>query len=410
MRRLYGRDHLDHVLGTFGLILFFNEAVRLIWGPAGMNLALPMWLNTAVQVIPGIYYPAYRLSIIVVALAVAVFLYVLVMRTRIGMLIRAGASDREMVGALGVNIKLLSTLIFGIGAALAGLAGLMQAPILTAQIGMGENILIVTFVVIIIGGIGSIRGAFIASIFVGLTDTIGRAFLPDLLKLVLSHRRRLDRGPCPLVDADLSGDGGDPDRAARGPVPGVEQMIRDPRIALIAALLIFLALLPVYVHARRQQLPAQPVHAHHHPGARRDQPQSHPRLWRHGELRARRLHRNRRVCGRDSGEGRNSVRLHPMAARARRLGALRARDRRAVAAHARRLFHHDHARVRADALLRGGEPRPLRRRRRPDHLSPQPVRAAQPLQQDRLLLLVFRAAARGHFPGLRGWSIPASAW
>ncbi len=195
MRRLYGRDHLDHVLGTFGLILFFNEAVRLIWGPAGMNLALPMWLNTAVQVIPGIYYPAYRLSIIVVALAVAVFLYVLVMRTRIGMLIRAGASDREMVGALGVNIKLLSTLIFGIGAALAGLAGLMQAPILTAQIGMGENILIVTFVVIIIGGIGSVRGAFIASIFVGLTDTIGRAFLPDLLKLVLSPAGASTAGP-----------------------------------------------------------------------------------------------------------------------------------------------------------------------------------------------------------------------
>jgi len=195
MRRLYGRDHLDHVLGTFGLILFFNEAVRLIWGPAGMNLALPMWLNTAVQVIPGIYYPAYRLAIIVVALAVAAFLYALVMRTRIGMLIRAGASDREMVGALGVNIKLLSTLIFGIGAALAGLAGLMQAPILTAQIGMGENILIVTLVVIIIGGIGSIRGAFIASIFVGLTDTMGRAFLPDLLKMVLSQAAASTAGP-----------------------------------------------------------------------------------------------------------------------------------------------------------------------------------------------------------------------
>jgi branched-chain amino acid transport system permease protein len=195
MRRLYGRDHLDHVLGTFGLILFFNDAVRWIWGPAGMNLSLPMWLNTAVEVIPGIYYPAYRLSIIVVALAVAVFLYALVMRTRVGMLIRAGASDREMVGALGVNIKLLSTLIFGIGAALAGLAGLMQTPILTAQIGMGENILIVTFVVIIIGGVGSIRGAFIAAIFVGLTDTIGRAFLPDLLKLVLSPAGASTAGP-----------------------------------------------------------------------------------------------------------------------------------------------------------------------------------------------------------------------
>ncbi len=195
MRHLYGRDHLDHVLGTFGLILFFNEAVRLIWGPAGMNLAVPMWLNTAVEIIPGIFYPAYRLAIIVVALAVAVFLYALVMRTRIGMLIRAGASDREMVGALGVNIKLLSTLIFGIGAALAGLAGLMQAPILTAQIGMGENILIVTLVVIIIGGIGSIRGAFIASVFVGLTDTVGRAFLPDLLKLVLSQAAASTAGP-----------------------------------------------------------------------------------------------------------------------------------------------------------------------------------------------------------------------
>src|SRR5205085_11543117 len=160
MRRLYGRDHLDHVLGTFGLILFFNEAVRLIWGPAGMNLAPPAWLNGALEVIPGIYFPAYRLAIIVAALAVAIFLYLLVMRTRLGMLIRAGASDREMVGALGVNIKLLYTLVFGIGAALAGLAGLMQAPILTAQIGMGENILILAFVIIVIGGIGSIRGAF----------------------------------------------------------------------------------------------------------------------------------------------------------------------------------------------------------------------------------------------------------
>ena len=117
------------------------------------------------------------------------------MRTRIGMLIRAGASNREMVGALGVNIKLLSTLVFGIGAALAGLAGLMQAPILTAQIGMGENILIVAFVVIIIGGIGSIRGAFVAAIFVGLIDTVGRAFLPDLLKLVLSPAAASTGGP-----------------------------------------------------------------------------------------------------------------------------------------------------------------------------------------------------------------------
>jgi branched-chain amino acid transport system permease protein len=139
-----------------------------------------------VTILPGIHYPAYRLAIIVVALAVALLLYLGVMRTRIGMLIRAGASNREMIGALGINIKLLYTLVFGLGAALAGLAGLMQAPILTVQIGMGENILILAFVVIVIGGIGSIRGAFIAAIMIGLIDTLGRAFLPNLLRQVLS--------------------------------------------------------------------------------------------------------------------------------------------------------------------------------------------------------------------------------
>jgi branched-chain amino acid transport system permease protein len=187
MRRLYGRDHLDHVLGTFGLILFFNELVRLIWGPAGMSLPLPSWLLTSVPILPGISYSAYRLAMIVVTLGVAGFLYVLVMRTRIGMLIRAGASNREMVGALGVNIKLLYTLVFGLGAALAGLAGMMQAPILTVQIGMGENIIILAFVITVIGGIGSIRGALIGAIFVGVVDTLGRAYLPDLLRLVLSR-------------------------------------------------------------------------------------------------------------------------------------------------------------------------------------------------------------------------------
>ena len=188
LRRLYGRDHLDHVLGTFGLILFFNELVRIIWGPAGMSLPLPMWLIYPIEILPGLFYPTYRIAIILTALLVALFLYVLVMRTRLGMLIRAGASNREMTGALGVNINLLYTLVFGLGAALAGLAGLMQAPILTVQLGMGENILILAFVVIIIGGIGSIRGAFIAAVLVGLIDTIGRAFLPDILRLVLSSR------------------------------------------------------------------------------------------------------------------------------------------------------------------------------------------------------------------------------
>ncbi len=195
MRRLYGRDHLDHVLATFGLILFFNEAVRLIWGADGLSLSLPSWLLTPVQILPGISYSAYRLSMIVVTLAVAGFLYVLVMRTRIGMLIRAGASNREMVGALGVNIKLLFTLVFGLGAALAGLAGLMQAPILTVQIGMGENIIILAFVVTVIGGIGSVRGAFVSALLVGFIDTLGRSYLPDLMRMVLSTNAAATAAP-----------------------------------------------------------------------------------------------------------------------------------------------------------------------------------------------------------------------
>jgi branched-chain amino acid transport system permease protein len=195
IRPLYRRDHLDHVLGTFGLILFFNELVRLVWGPEGRTLSLPTQMLTAVQILPGVYYPIYRLVIILVTLAVAALLYGVVMRTRLGMLIRAGASNREMVGALGINIKLLYTIVFGLGAALAGFAGVMQAPILTVQIGMGENILILAFVVIIIGGIGSIRGAFVAAIIVGLIDTIGRAFLPDLLRHVLSTNAAQTLGP-----------------------------------------------------------------------------------------------------------------------------------------------------------------------------------------------------------------------
>ncbi|MCW5688864.1 MAG: branched-chain amino acid ABC transporter permease, partial [Pseudolabrys sp.] len=159
--------------------------VRLIWGPAGLALPLPGWLQQPISIL-GFQYSAYKFSIIVVSLIVAGGLYALVMRTRIGMLIRAGASNREMVGALGVNIKLLYTLVFGLGAALAGLAGLMQAPILTVQIGMGENILILAFVITVIGGIGSIRGALVAALLVGFIDTLGRSYLPDMLREVLS--------------------------------------------------------------------------------------------------------------------------------------------------------------------------------------------------------------------------------
>ena len=187
MRRLYRRDHLDHVLATFGLILFFNELVRAVWGPAGLGIAVPGWLSHTIELLPGMLYSAYRFAIIVVGLAVAIFLAVLVTRTRTGMWIRAGASNRTMIGTLGVNIQLLFTLVFAIGAALAALAGLMAAPIVTVQIGMGDNILILAFVIIVIGGIGSIKGAFIAAMTVGMIDTIGRAFLPNLLKTFLSN-------------------------------------------------------------------------------------------------------------------------------------------------------------------------------------------------------------------------------
>jgi branched-chain amino acid transport system permease protein len=186
MRRLYRRDHLDHVLATFGLILFFNELVRAVWGPAGFSIPVPSWLSHTIQLLPGMLYSAYRFAIIVVGLAVAIFLAYLVTRTRVGMWIRAGASNRTMIGALGVNVQLLFTLVFGLGSVLAALAGLMAAPIVTVQIGMGDNILILAFVIIVIGGIGSIKGAFIAAMMVGMIDTFGRAFLPDLLKSFLS--------------------------------------------------------------------------------------------------------------------------------------------------------------------------------------------------------------------------------
>ena len=186
MRRLYVRSHLDQVLATFGLILFFNELVRAAWGPAGKSIAVPAFLNRTIEILPGVPYPAYRFAIIVVGAVVALLLAWLVARTRIGMLIRAGASNRRMIGALGIDIELLFSLVFGLGAVLAGLAGLMAAPIASVKIGMGDDILILALVIIVIGGIGSIKGAFVAAMLVGQIDIGGRAFLPDLLKTFLS--------------------------------------------------------------------------------------------------------------------------------------------------------------------------------------------------------------------------------
>ncbi len=194
-RRLYARDHLDQVLATFGLILFFNEMVRIIWGSTALYATVPAFLAGQVEILPGAPYPAYRLAIIAVGLAVAALLYLLVGKTRLGMLIRAGAADRVMLGALGVNVKILYTLVFGLGAALAALAGLMAGPIFTVEAGMGENVLILAFVVIVIGGIGSIRGAFVAALLVGFVDTMGRAFLRPLLATVMTNAAADNAGP-----------------------------------------------------------------------------------------------------------------------------------------------------------------------------------------------------------------------
>lgn len=183
LRTLYTRNHLDQVLATFGLILFFNELTKIIWGPRALFLDVPEALSGTVEIIPGAPYPSFRLAIIAVGIIVALLLYVLITKTRLGMLIRASASNREIVAALGVNVKLLSTLVFGLGALLAGLAGAMTGPLLAVEVGMGEDVLILAFVVVIIGGIGSVRGAIVGAILVGMIDTLGRAYLPALLKL-----------------------------------------------------------------------------------------------------------------------------------------------------------------------------------------------------------------------------------
>jgi branched-chain amino acid transport system permease protein len=186
LRHLYAREHLDQVLATFGLIMFFNELTRMIWGRQPLFVEVPAPLATSIELLPGLPYPAYRLAVIGVGLLVAAALWLIFAKTRLGMQIRAGAVNREMIGALGVNIKLLYTLVFGMGALLAGLAGIMAAPILAVESGMGESILILTFVVIVIGGIGSIRGAVVGALLVGMVDTLGRAFLPAILRLVMA--------------------------------------------------------------------------------------------------------------------------------------------------------------------------------------------------------------------------------
>jgi branched-chain amino acid transport system permease protein len=192
--RLYRRDHLDHVLATFGLGMFFNELVRMVWGPQPLFVQVPQVLEGTVDLL-GFSYSAYRFAIIVVGLVVAVGSHLLIHKTRLGMLIRAGAQYPQLVSALGVNIGLLNAVLFGLGAMLAGVAGAMAGPVLSVQSGMGDPVLITTLVVIVIGGIGSVKGALYAAMIVGVVDTFGRVLLPVLLRQIAERSIADAAGP-----------------------------------------------------------------------------------------------------------------------------------------------------------------------------------------------------------------------
>ena len=195
VRHLYHRDHLAQVLATCAVILIADDRVKMIWGPAPLMLNAPPSLAGPVELVLGFYYPAYRLLIIGVGLLCAVGLYLLVTRTRAGMLVRAGASNREMAAVMGVRVSRLFAAIFVLGAALCAVAGALLGPVLAVEVGMGENILILALVVIVIGGIGSIRGALVGALLVGIVDTAGRAFLPTLLNAFLPLNVAANLGP-----------------------------------------------------------------------------------------------------------------------------------------------------------------------------------------------------------------------
>ena len=186
IRRLYKRDHLDQVLATYALILIFSEGTRWLFGSFPLYLDVPDFLSGPISLFGLLDYSSYRLFIIFVGLLVAAGLYLLISKTRLGMRIRAGASDREMIAALGVDIRTLYTLVFALGAGLAGLAGALLGALQSVEVGMGDSVLILAFVVIVIGGIGSVKGAFIGALLVGLVDTMGRFLLPWVLSAIFS--------------------------------------------------------------------------------------------------------------------------------------------------------------------------------------------------------------------------------
>lgn len=179
VRVLYRRDHLDQVLLTYGLILVFNEMQRMVWGSDVHGVAVPEVLNFSIPLTDNLGYPAYRLAASGICAVLALGMAWVIQRTRLGMWVRAGATDRDMVSALGIDVKLLFALVFAAGAGLAGLAGAIAAPLSSVYPGMGESMLILCFVVVVIGGVGSVKGAFLGALLIGLADTFGKVLVPD---------------------------------------------------------------------------------------------------------------------------------------------------------------------------------------------------------------------------------------
>ena len=195
IRHFYNRDHMEQVLVTFGLIIFFNEVVRILFGPASLYSTIPKILSNSVMLLPDLPYPAYRLFIIGIGIISALIIYVLIHKSKIGAMVRAGENNSIIASALGININLLFRLVFATGATFAGLAGMMIGPLTSIEPGMGEPLLILALVVIIIGGVGSIKGAFFSAILIGIIDTLGRVFIPFLLKLFLNNSSADGAGP-----------------------------------------------------------------------------------------------------------------------------------------------------------------------------------------------------------------------
>ena len=194
IRKLYERDHLDQVLATFALILIFSEATRYIFGAFPLFLDIPNILQGNILLPGEIVYSKYRLIIIIIGLFIAFGLYFLINRTLLGIQIKAGQNDRQMIRVLGINISRLYTIVFAMGAALAGLAGALIGAIQSVEVGMGEPVLILAFVVIVIGGIGSIKGALIGALLIGVLDTMARLFLPIFFELIMETSQALSLG------------------------------------------------------------------------------------------------------------------------------------------------------------------------------------------------------------------------